>query len=140
MLPRWPLRLYYDGNCPLCAREITLLRRRSNEQRLLLIDISRPDFEPRSTPFELNQLQAVLHAQDADGRWLTGLDATYASWLAADLWQLSWLLAWRPLRRLLHPLYSLFCWFRPGLARLLPHPAGASRCDRSHCTPNQRQD
>lgn len=85
MLPRWPLRLYYDGDCPLCAREIALLRRRSSEQRLVLIDISSPAFDPTSTPFETKQLQAVLHAQDAEGTWLKGLDATYASWLAADL-------------------------------------------------------
>ena len=139
MLPRWPLRLYYDGDCPLCAREIALLRRRSSEQRLVLIDISSPAFDPTSTPFETKQLQAVLHAQDAEGTWLKGLDATYASWLAADLWQLSWLLAWRPLRRLLHPLYRLFCWLRPGLT-WLPHPDGASRCDRDLCQPKQRQD
>lgn len=139
MLPRWPLRLYYDGDCPLCVREIALLRRRSSEQRLVLIDISSPAFDPTSTPFETKQLQAVLHAQDAEGTWLKGLDATYASWLAADLWQLSWLLAWRPLRRLLHPLYRLFCWLRPGLT-WLPHPDGASRCDRDHCQPPKRQE
>ena len=139
MLPHWPLRLYYDGDCPLCAREVALLRRRNGAERLVLIDISQPDFDPASTPFSLIQLQTVLHAQDANGHWLKGLDATYASWLAADLWQLSWLLAWRPLRRLLHPLYRLFCWLRPGLT-WLPHPDGASRCTKDRCAPGKRRN
>ena len=38
MLPHWPLRLYYDGDCPLCAREVALLRHRNSAERLVLID------------------------------------------------------------------------------------------------------
>ena len=48
MRPTWPLTLYYDGDCPLCAREIHTLRRHASVQRLCLVDISLSDFHPES--------------------------------------------------------------------------------------------
>ena len=44
--PAWPLTLYFDGDCPLCAREIRMLSRHAAPERLLLVDISAEDFDP----------------------------------------------------------------------------------------------
>ena len=35
-IEQWPLTLYFDGECPLCAREIKILSRRAIEARLPL--------------------------------------------------------------------------------------------------------
>lgn len=72
----WPLTLYYDGDCPLCAREIELLRRHAVPQRLLLVDIASADFDPTLLGRSLPEMQARLHARWADGEWLLGLDAS----------------------------------------------------------------
>ena len=130
----WPLTLYYDGACPLCAREIAVLRRRCSVERLVLVDISLADFDPQqaATP-PLAVLQARLHARDAAGHWYIGLQATAASWQAAGLRRSAWLLQRRWLQPVLQPLYAAFCRLRPHLGRL-PHPQGASRCTEETCT------
>ncbi len=81
----WSLTLYFDGNCPLCAREITILRRHAAEARLLFVDIDSPEFDAKALGFTLEQMQATLHACFADGRWVKGLDATLWSWRAAGV-------------------------------------------------------
>jgi predicted DCC family thiol-disulfide oxidoreductase YuxK len=133
--PAWPLTLYYDGACPLCAREIALLRRHATRERLQLVDIAAANFDPQPLGLGLTTLQARLHARWADGRWLVGLDASLASWQAAGLG--AWIapLGWRALRPMLEWGYRLFCRLRPHLARL-PHPDGARRCrQNAACTP-----
>ena len=133
----WPLTLYYDGDCPLCAREIGMLRRHATPQRLLLVDIAAADFDPMPLGVSLNAMQDRLHARWADGEWVLGLDASLWSWEAAGLG--SWVapLRWRPLRPLLEWGYRLFCRLRPHLARL-PHPDGATRCREGKVCSGQR--
>ncbi len=138
MQPLWPLTLYYDGDCPLCAREIDWLRRRADSAKLQLADIRASDFDSKALGYSMAQLQNLLHARFADGQWVTGLDATYWSWTAAGHIWLARPLAWRWLRPALDDLYQLFCRLRPGLA-WLPHPNGAQRCQDDGCNIDKKQ-
>lgn len=128
--PSWPLTLYYDGACPLCAREIALLRRRAAAEQLQLVDISSGTFDATALGLSHQAMQERLHARFADGQWVTGLDATLWSWRAAGLGRWAAPLTWRPLRPLLELGYRLFCALRPHL-EWLPHPDGARRCHGS---------
>lgn len=129
MPPALPITLYVDEACPLCAREVTWLRRHATEDRLRLVDISAPAFGCAERSVE--QLRKKLHARSADGQWLTGIDATYWAWRAAgqDRWAAP--LGWKALRPLLLLGYVLFSLVRPHLG-WLPHPAGSRRCV-DHC-------
>lgn len=135
---RYPLTLYVDRDCPLCAREIRWLQRHASSARLRLVDVSAADFDPRPTGRSLAQLRACLHAQSADGQWLTGVDATLGSWRAAGFERLAAALGWRPLRPVLRLGYRLFARLRPRL-HWLPHPDGAARCAGNACTPPARR-
>lgn len=128
----WPLTLYFDGDCPLCAREIKILRRHAAESRLLFVDISSSAFDAKVLGFTFEQMQSALHARFADGRWVTGLDATLWSWRAAGLGFWATPLTWRAIRPLLAVGYRLFCRVRPHLA-WLPHPDGRLRCVDNRC-------
>ncbi|HEN8714357.1 TPA: DUF393 domain-containing protein [Pseudomonas putida] len=134
MYCKWPLTLYFDGACPLCAREIAFLRRKSTEAKLILVDISADDFDAESLGLTVEQLRSCLHARFANGQWVTGLDATLWSWRAADVGGWVAPLSWRPLRPLFSVFYRLFCRLRPHLA-WLPHPDGGHRCsgEESKC-------
>jgi predicted DCC family thiol-disulfide oxidoreductase YuxK len=139
---QWPLTLYFDGQCPLCAREINLLRRRASEARLLLIDISDDDFNAEGLEFSPVQMQSSLHACFADGRWVKGLDATLWAWRAAGMGVWVKPLTWRAFRPLFSVGYRLFCRLRPHLA-WIPHPEGSRRCVQGRCeipTPKSSSD
>ena len=129
---QWPLTLYFDGDCPLCAREIKLLRRRASEDRLQLVDMSQGGFEASALGFSHEQMQASLHARFADGRWVKGLDATLWAWRAAGLGAWAAPLTWRATRPLLSVAYRVFCRLRPHL-NWLPHPDGSQRCKDDVC-------
>lgn len=131
MNPAYPLTLYVDGACPLCAREVLWLRRHASPSRLLLVDISAAGFSCAGLGVTLTELQNKLHARTASGEWLTGLDATYWSWRAAGLGSWAIPLGWRPLRPVWLLAYRLFSLARPHLG-WLPHPAGSRRC-KDHC-------
>ena len=71
-----PDTLYYDGQCPLCVKEMDKLRVIKDEQ-LQLVDIhglSEPD-----SPVEKDQLLRVLHLE-RDGHMVTGIEANVAAW------------------------------------------------------------
>ena len=102
------LSVFFDGDCPLCRREIDWLRRRDVQGRVAFVDIGAPDFEASDYPRTQDELMAEIHGQRADGAWLTGVD------LFAELYQLTGLpfLSWLFSNRLLYPLlnfsYRLF--------------------------------
>lgn len=71
--------LFYDGQCPICMKEMRLLNRYKNA-RLILQDIHHSGTPAIAKPYCNEQLLAVLHLKTARGSWLKGLDATVAAW------------------------------------------------------------
>lgn len=69
--------LYYDGQCPLCRREMQSLAAQ-HDDRLQLVDIHRLDDLPPGLTRE--HLLKWLHLRRADGQWVTGVDANVAAW------------------------------------------------------------
>ena len=112
-IEQWQLTLYFDGEYPLCSREIKILSRRPIEARLLFFDISRDDFDAKALGFTLEQMQSSLHASFTAGRGVTGLDASLWRWRAAGLGMWATPLTWRAIRPLFAVGYSLFCRLRP---------------------------
>lgn len=94
--------LFYDGACPLCQREMKILARRKSS-RLQLVDIhTSPDLAPEEREAMLRR----LHLREADGHWLTGVDASVAAWRYSPM---GWLLAplrWPLLGRVVDAVYG----------------------------------
>ena len=85
-------KLFFDGRCPVCIREMRLLRRFKGD-RLVLIDIHSSESASYRDNKSSNELLAVLHLKTSDGTWLLGLDAMVQAWSHT---RAGWLL--RPLR------------------------------------------
>jgi predicted DCC family thiol-disulfide oxidoreductase YuxK len=117
----FPLTVFYDASCPMCASEMHALQRLDRAGRLQLVDCSAPGFDER--PYRREQitrtaLMTRIHAHDARGRWLVGLDAFEAVYYAAGLTTVArfWGNArWRPI---LDPLYTRVARHRQLLSRL----------------------
>ncbi len=91
----YPLTIYFDASCRLCNSEMQNIKVHDTKNQLLLIDCSAPEFD--DTAFSAlgitrEHMMNRLHAQDADGHWLTGVAAfeviyqTIGIPLLANLW------------------------------------------------------
>lgn len=84
-MARYPVTVFFDGACPICAREIALMKRLDRNRRLLFCDFSLPDYDEKVTGFAPAELGQVIHAQWADGRVIKGVEVFQAMWEAVGL-------------------------------------------------------
>ncbi|WP_306253180.1 thiol-disulfide oxidoreductase DCC family protein [Parvularcula sp. IMCC14364] len=115
------LTVFYDGSCPLCIREITLLRRALPEKSAINFeDVSAPDAVP-SCDIAKSKLMARFHCQLPDGKMVNGAQAFTEVWGRVRF--MEWLKPvgrFGPSRAVLNALYALFLKVRPGLQRITP--------------------
>lgn len=115
MPPMSTIVVWFDGGCPLCRREIALMRRLDRAQAIEFRDVSP---EGAACPLPRGELLAQLHASE-DGRMLSGAAAFAAMWRAIPLLRPLGLLArWPPALGALQRLYEAFLAMRPGLQRV----------------------
>lgn len=81
------LTVLYDGGCPLCLREVGLLRRRDGQRgRLAFVDIDAPDYDPgRFGGISYRQAMGRIHALAADGTVLRDLEVFRRAYQLVDL-------------------------------------------------------
>jgi len=109
--------VYYDSGCPLCLREIGVMRRLDKRERIEFVDVLD---EQGSCPLDRDTLLARFHARNEDGELVSGAAAFAAMWR-----QIPWLrplglaARYRPVLWVLEPLYRLFLKVRPTLQRAL---------------------
>ncbi|MEA3639263.1 MAG: DUF393 domain-containing protein [Lamprobacter sp.] len=89
-MPKLSTRLttFYDGGCPLCSREIAHYRKIDQEERIHWVDITQEADRLASAGLDLSSAMRRLHAQEADGRLLSGVDAFVAIWQRLPGWHL----------------------------------------------------
>jgi predicted DCC family thiol-disulfide oxidoreductase YuxK len=110
------LTVWHDGACPLCQREIALMRRLDQRKAIDFIDASDPA-NGGVCPLDPADLLARFHARE-DGRLLSGAAAFAAMWRAIPLlWPLGQLARLPPLLWLLERGYVAFLRVRPRLQR-----------------------
>ena len=64
--------VFFDGQCPLCSREIEMIRRKDKMHRLKLTDISNPDFA--SNDFSNESLMREIHGRLPSGEYVKGVE------------------------------------------------------------------
>ena len=108
--------IWYDGGCPLCTREIALMRRLDRRRAIDFRDVSPAD---AICPLDRRELLARFHASE-DGIMLSGAAAFAAMWRAIPLLTpLGWAARNRVVLGLLERLYIRFLRIRPSLQRAL---------------------
>lgn len=71
--------VFYDGDCPLCVREINLLRRMDKQDRILFTDIAAKGFDAAAYGKDHETLMAEIHGRvPSEGgarlNWVVGVD------------------------------------------------------------------
>jgi len=68
------VQVFFDGDCPLCMREIRMLRRRDRHARIVFTDIAAPGFDASAYGKDRDALMARIHGRLPDGAWITGVE------------------------------------------------------------------
>ena len=114
--------VWHDGTCPLCQREIALMRRLDRRGAIHFVDASDPD---GTCPIDRRAMLARFHARE-DGRLLSGAAAFAAMWRAIPLLRPLGIAARnRHVLALLERAYLLFLRVRPRLQAMLRERARA---------------
>lgn len=127
----YPITVYYVASCPLCCAEIETMKSRDVRERMRLVDCSAIDFvEPEGVSRDL--LMSRIHARDANGAWLRGIDVFAAVYEAAGFPRIARVCRSAMLRPLLDRVYPWIADHRRilsalGLARLF-HLARRPAC------------
>lgn len=129
--PSWSIRILFDGECPLCAREGRLLMRLdAGRGRIDLEDIADPRFDPGRYGVTAADLEARLHGVLPDGRLVQGVEVLALAYEAVG-W--SWLARparWPGTRWLLDRAYLWFARNRLRLTGRAPRTcADANACE-----------
>lgn len=103
------LKLLYDGECPICKREICFLQKKNIQNKVNFIDISAKEFSSfENNNIDYNTAMSQIHAIDSKGNLLVGIAAFAAVYASCQQLVISTLLRIPFLKIILKPLYSLF--------------------------------
>lgn len=80
--PSFPLHIFYDGSCSVCATEVEHYGRKDRDGRLILVDISTPTFDAAPFGITLAEFMYQMHVIDQSGRVFRGVEAFWAIWQA----------------------------------------------------------
>ena len=112
-----PIRMLYDGLCPLCQREVRAIRRHDRRGAIQPVDITAPDFDPSAFGLSRADVHARMHAVLPDGSIVTGMEAFRRIYDAIGMgWLWRWT-GWPIVRPICDLAYRIFAKFRPRLQR-----------------------
>lgn len=74
--PSWKIKLLYDGECPLCVREVNFLKRRdAGRGRVAFVDIADDAYDPESNGgVDFETAMGRIHAVLPDGAVIQNLE------------------------------------------------------------------
>jgi predicted DCC family thiol-disulfide oxidoreductase YuxK len=74
------LTVYFDGECPVCSREIAMYRRQAGASAIAWIDVTTCLAATLGTDLSRKSAMARLHVRSADGKLKSGALAFSTSW------------------------------------------------------------
>jgi predicted DCC family thiol-disulfide oxidoreductase YuxK len=119
------LTFFYDGQCPLCMKEIRMLNSWNTSGSVIFVNLLSAEEMIAFSEVDIDDAQRSLLAMTSDGVILRGVDATYAVWAALGKGYWMAPLNWRWLRPITLLAYRIFARYRHQLAFLL---TGQRRC------------
>jgi len=74
------IRVFYDGSCSLCSREIAFYKRVSEAVAIDWVDISKSGDQLTLYGLGYDEAMSQFHVQDEDGQLLRGVEAFLLLW------------------------------------------------------------
>lgn len=125
LVRHWDVQVFFDSDCPLCMREIRLLRRLDSERRRIwFTDIAQPSFDARDWDTDKATLMGEIHGRLPDGNWITGVEVFRQLYSTVGFRRIVAVTRWPGIRHMLDVAYRVFARNRLRLT--------GRRCDE-HC-------
>jgi len=68
------VEVFFDGACPLCTKEMEMLRRRDQGRRIRFTDIAAPSFDAGAVGLSWDTLMSRIHGRLPDGTVIEGVE------------------------------------------------------------------
>jgi predicted DCC family thiol-disulfide oxidoreductase YuxK len=118
------IEAFYDGDCPLCLREVNLLKRLDRRHKIHFTNIAAPDFDPAVYGKTQNEFMQEMQGRLPDGSWVTGVEVFRRLYSAIGL---RWLMLPTRLPGISHGLDYLYSHFARHRLKL------TGRCQQDQC-------
>lgn len=114
MTPAPLLKVYFDGACHLCSREVEHYKRRDQNRRIDWIDIAHPEFDAGAEGLDADRIQRAMHVRSlSNGGLYTGVDGFIEIWkVLPGMSVFALLLDWSPVRMIARMGYAVFARLR----------------------------
>ena len=130
----WRFRVFFDGECPLCRREIDLVRRLdAGAGRVDLVDLALPAFDARAYGLDQTTIEERIHGMLPDGTVVEGVDVFIHLYEALDR---GWLVRIAHVGFVRAVLDRLYTWFARNRLRLTGR--GPKTCEVSPSGPGAK--
>jgi len=83
--PEFDVEVFHDGDCPLCEREISMLRRLDRRRRIRFTDIAAEGFDPAAYGADMQAFMDRIHGRLPDGTWIEGVEVLRRLYAAVGL-------------------------------------------------------
>ena len=70
----WRVEAFFDGDCPLCVREVRMLQRLDRRTRIKWTDVAAPGFDAQALGKSHAAFMERMHGRLADGTWIEGVE------------------------------------------------------------------
>ena len=70
----YEFEVFFDGGCPLCVREIGMLKRWDRRGKIRFTDIDSKDFNAELVGKSYDELMKQIYGRLPDGTWIRGVE------------------------------------------------------------------
>jgi len=126
--PNYNFTMFFDGACPLCSREVNMIRRRDKNSKIRFIDTASADFDPKNYGISTDP-NRLIHGMMADGKIVIGVEVFRQVYKEIGL---GWLLAptgWPILRPVFDAAYRVFARYRIPIGKMFGRNCDSGSCE-----------
>ncbi|XP_002972437.2 uncharacterized protein At5g50100, chloroplastic [Selaginella moellendorffii] len=136
---QWELKMLYDGECPLCLREVDMLRKRNTQyQSIKFVDISADEYSPhQNAGIDYEAAMGRVHVISNDGKVFTNVEAFKKLYEAVGLGWVYAITNYEPFSTIANALYNVWAKYRlpitgrPPLDEVLKNKNNSLNCDKN---------
>ncbi|XP_062170323.1 uncharacterized protein At5g50100, chloroplastic isoform X1 [Alnus glutinosa] len=110
----WKIKMLYDGDCPLCMREVNMLRERNRHYGTIkFVDISSDDYSPEENQgLDYRTVMGRIHAVLSDGTVVTDVEAFRRLYEQVDLGWVYAITKYEPIAKIADAVYGVWAKYR----------------------------